>query len=198
MTIKEVTAPMDLKDYSGPFRPDLQYIDFSKEQLVKLMDAWWKIAMQEDTWWHRIVSKAVNEEVAKECNKQMWVKIAPQEIMFMREALGITGNDVESFWKVMQNDIGFSQGLFELEWDLKNKNHGILTIKTCKGYDYYSLRRGEDFCNNYLCKDLETAAFDAYTAAFNPKIKVTDLKLPPRKSPHEPICQWEFKLEDEE
>jgi hypothetical protein len=196
MSVEKATTTDGLADYSGPFNPKLKYADFSKEQLLKLMDAWWRIAMQEDVWYHRIIAEEVNEDVAKECNTQMWVKIAPQEIGFMRQALGITGNDVESFWKVMQNDIGFSQGLFELDFDLKNPNHGILTIKTCRGYDYYSRKRGEDFCNNWLCKDLETKAFGAYTAAFNPKIKVTDLKLPPRKTPNEPICQWEFKLEE--
>jgi hypothetical protein len=30
----------------------------------------------------------------------------------------------------------------------------------------------------------------------NPRIKVTPLKLPPRKSQEEMACQWELKLEE--
>ena len=106
----------DLMGYKGEFRPSLKYADFSKETLLRLLDAWWKIAMQEDVWWHRIVAAKVSPEVAKECNTLMWVKIAKQEIGFMREALGVTDNDVASFWKVIQNDIGFPQGLFDLTY----------------------------------------------------------------------------------
>jgi len=181
-------------DYSGEFRPSLKYADFSKEALLKLMDAWWRIAMQEDVWWHRIVAAKVSPEVAKECNALMWVRIAKQEIRWMREALNVTGDDVASFWKVMQNDIGFPQPMFDLTWDLKSPNHGILTIHRCAGYDFYLQKNGPEFAN-WLCKDLENAAFDAYTHAFNPDIKVSCLKLPPKKSPDEPACQWEFTLE---
>jgi hypothetical protein len=43
--------------------------------------------------------------------------------------------------------------------------------------------------------DLDFRAFDKIARFFNPKMKVTALKLPPRKSKDDVACQWEFKLE---
>ncbi len=186
----------ELIDYSGKFNPSLTYKDFSKEQLLKLMDAWWKIGMQVDVWWNRIVSDNIGFEAAKKCNPLVWVLIAPHEIRCMREALNVTGDDVESFFKVIQNDIGFPQPLFDITWDLKNPKHGIITIHRCGGMDFYtreSQKRGYDM-TQWLCHEYETAAFDAYTHAFNPNIQVKALKLPPKKTPSEPACQWEFTL----
>lgn len=34
--ILEVRSDVDLKDYSGPFEPDLRYTDFSKEYLARM------------------------------------------------------------------------------------------------------------------------------------------------------------------
>ena len=45
----------------------------------------------------------------------------------------------------------------------------------------------------WVCHVVEPQAVAKYLN--NPKIKVTPLKLPPRKSPDEICCQWEFKLE---
>jgi len=178
----------------GKFDPNHKWKDFSKETLLRIMNAWWKIAMQEDIWWNRLVTEKVDEATAKECDKLMWVKIAPQEIQWMKEALNITKDDVESFFKVIQNDIGFPEELFDHEFDLKNPNHGIITVNRCGGWDFYCHNKGQDYAM-WLCHDLEMAAFDAYTHAFNPNIKVTALNLPPKKKPDDPICKWEFVLE---
>lgn len=184
----------ELSDYSGKFNPKLTYDDFSKEQLIRLMNAWWKIGLGIDVWWHNIVEEKVSRELSRDCDTQMWVRIAPQEIALIREALRVTENDVASFWKVIQNDIGFPQGLFDVTWDLKNPNHGILTVHRCQGYEHRLEAKGLEYCH-WMCEVLETAAFDAYTHAFNPNIKVNCLKLPPKKIENEPACQWEFTLE---
>ncbi len=185
----------ELQDYSGPFNPKLTYNDFSKEQLVRLLEAWWKIGLRIDTWWHEIVSEKLGEKLSRDCDTEMWVRIAPEEIAFMRGALNVTENDVASFWKVMQNDLGFPQGLFDVTWDLKNNNHGTITVHRCGGYDSRLDAKGEEYCH-WMCEVLETAAFAGYTAAFNPDIKVDCLKLPPKKNDAEPACQWEFTLDN--
>jgi hypothetical protein len=45
-----------------------------------------------------------------------------------------------------------------------------------------------------VCYKLEQVMLQTYL--MNPKIKVTPLKLPPRKSQEEIACRWEFKMED--
>jgi hypothetical protein len=43
---------------------------------------------------------------------------------------------------------------------------------------------------------VETRLFEIRAKAINPKMKVTPLKLPPRKSKDEIACQWEFRLDE--
>jgi hypothetical protein len=43
---------------------------------------------------------------------------------------------------------------------------------------------------------LERRLFELTAEYFNPKIKVTSLKLPPRKRGSDICCQWEFNLEE--
>jgi hypothetical protein len=46
----------------------------------------------------------------------------------------------------------------------------------------------------WLCHFNEKKLIEKYF--INPKVKVTPLKLPPRKSPDEIACQWEYKIEE--
>lgn len=184
----------ELSDYRGEFDPKMTYNDFSKEQLVRLLYAWWNIGLRIDTLWHQIVSEKVSEKIARECDTEMWVRIAPEEIAFMRDALNVRGNDVASLWKVQQHDIGMPQGLFDLTWDLKNPNHGILTIHRCGGYERRLVFNGEEYCR-WMCEVLDGEGYPGYVKAFNPNMEVRPLKQPPKKNPDEPHCQWEYKLD---
>ena len=66
----------ELKDYSGPFNPDLKFEDFSKDFLLKLMRAWqhaW--IMQEDAWYEAILEKHGPED-ANDIGLKAWVTMA--------------------------------------------------------------------------------------------------------------------------
>ena len=65
----------ELKDYSGPFNPDLKFEDFSKDFLLKLMRAWqhaW--IMQEDAWYEGIKNRW-GAEAANALELETWLKI---------------------------------------------------------------------------------------------------------------------------
>jgi hypothetical protein len=46
-----------------------------------------------------------------------------------------------------------------------------------------------------MCEIIDGKGFEDYAHVFNPKIEVTSLLLPPRKSGDKIACQWELKLE---
>ena len=46
-----------------------------------------------------------------------------------------------------------------------------------------------------MCREMEPKTMGIIAHYFNPEIKVTGLKLPPRKDYSDCCCQWEFKLE---
>jgi hypothetical protein len=83
--------------------------------------------------------------------------------------------------------------MFDISWDLKNNNHGIFTMNRCKAVDYFE-KQGDNRTMLAMC-DLDLKAFGRIALFFNPNMKVTALKLPPRKSKDDIACQFEFKLE---
>ena len=42
----------DMEDYSGPYKHDLQWEDFSKDFLIKLMLAWQKAYLRLNAFWY--------------------------------------------------------------------------------------------------------------------------------------------------
>jgi len=186
------------EEYSRQFEADGQYEDLSKEALLNLMmGPWYKEQMQVESEWHGLVTEKFGFDIAKQMNPLTWVRIAPKAIRWLREATGITGNDVVSFARLVNYDLGFPRPLFDRHWEFKGPNHGILTVDRCRGMEAHqkeSAKRGYDLVR-WLCQEYDPQAFGAYAAAVNPKMKITPLKLPPQR-PGEPACQWEFKIEE--
>jgi hypothetical protein len=108
--------------------------------------------------------------------------------------LNIQGNDVEAFMKWYQFEPAWSQEIYTMEWELKNKNHGIITCVKCPSLEYFE-RKG-DGRELYVCP-MEAKMFKEIVKAFNPNLEVTNLKLPPRESKEEIACKWELKLVQE-
>jgi len=158
----------DLEDYSGEFKPDLNLTDFSKEALVRLLVAASKMYLGADGMWTTVIRKRYGDDVALSCSKEVWDTNWKQEMRRPTEAMNIHGNDIASMFKYFQIDPGFAV-MFDIDYELKDDGkYGLMTVTKCR-----------------------TTA-----RAFNPKIKTTILKMPPRKNKDEIPCQWEFKLEE--
>ena len=187
----------ELQDYSGEFKPDLKMQDFSKDRLVELWRAASRFFVAIDGLWWTFIKEKFGEETANEWDSEIWMREMPLEFNWVRQSGNITGDDVASILKFFQIDPGVN-GVMELECELKNKNHGILTVKSCRPLGYYErhpdsrLQRGE---TPFVCGlDVATVPIVAHMA--DPRIKVNFPKLPPRKSKDEICCQWEFKIEE--
>ena len=186
------------EEYSAQFQANGRYEDLSKEALLNLMTGpWYKEQMQVESEWHQLVVEKMGFEVARQMNPLTWVRIAPKAIRWLRQATGVTGDDVVSFARLLNYDLGFPHPLFDYHWEFKGPNLGILTINRCRGYEAHlkaSEKLGYDLVH-WLCHEYDPQAYGAYATAVNPKMKTTPLKLPPQR-PGEPACQWEFKIEE--
>ncbi len=182
-----------LSDYGGEFNPKVKFEDFSKEFLANYCRVMWQLLMSGSSVWERLVEENAGEEIGRECHVKYWAQLAPMQIPMMRGALNINGDDVASFIKMMQLGVGFVLEMFDISWELKNPNHAIMTVNHCAGLDYFE--SGQPHLVKYICQEVEAAAFDEYVRSFNPNIKITALKIPPRKSPDEIACKWEFRLD---
>ena len=182
----------ELEDLSGPFNPDLKFEDFSKDFLLKLMQVWQYAWLHMAGAWYDAIKKRCGAEVANDCEQEAWVNMAERVNPRYAKVGNIQLNTVVDSLKACQlpldNNIG---GLFPVEYEIKNPNHVILTLRQCLTLTFLEQNAPERIYP--LCHVNETPIMEKYL--INPKIKVTALKLPPRESPDEIACQWEFKLE---
>jgi len=186
----------ELNDYSGPFKPDLTFADFSKDFLLKLMHVWQYAWLQMTEAWYEAVEKRFGQDAANHCEQEAWIRIAERVNPRYAKVANIELNTVVDSMKVLQlpldNMIG---GLYPCDIDIKTPNHVILTVKECRSLQFFEAKRPDRI--SWVCHVHEPVEMAKYTA--NPKIKVTPLKLPPlppqRRGSGEIACQWEFKIE---
>ena len=185
----------ELEDYSGKLNPDLDMHEFSKDALVRLWKSSGKLYVGLDGLWYNLLRERYGEETARELSRLNWQRAAHLEVRRHREALNIWGEDVESCLKFLQVDIGAGGIWPESRCEMKDANHGIITIKRCQSLEYFE-RHGETVLQKHACEVLDLEGFEQAAHFFNPRIKVVPLKLPPRKSKDEIACQWEFTIDE--
>ena len=184
----------ELKDYGKDFVPNVRYEDFSKEFLARLLVEYARCYIMADALWYSAVQEKFGPEVAFAMDYDMWVNKLPQfEAARTLKVLNLKGNDVAEAMKFWQLAPSFPHGMFDYDLDLKNRNHALLTIKNCPALVRFETKEPERI--ESICRVLELASAKSYAKAINPDIVVTMPTMPPRKSPNDICCQFEFKLE---
>ncbi len=181
----------ELVDYSGKFDPKFSYDKFNKEMLLKLLGAYSNYLLRVDGYWYLAVKEKWGNEEALDCDLKVWEKAQIYELKTTTRLFNIQGNDVLTAMKVMQASPW--TWIYDYEMDIKNNNHGILTIKTCP--TLLSLEKEGTGREKPLCQELEPKLMGIIARYFNPAMIVNALSLPPRLDKQGICCQWEFKLE---
>ena len=183
----------ELEDLSGPFNPDLKFEDFSKSFLLRLMRAWQQAWLIMEGSWYDAVKERCGAEVADACNLKAWLSIGervnPRYLKVGNIKLNTVLDSLKALQLPLDNTVG---GIFPVEYEIMNPNHVIATVRKCLSLEYFEREAPERI--HPMCHEIEPSIFAKYL--INPKIKVTALKLPPRKSPDEIACKWEYKLEE--
>ncbi|MBL7119834.1 MAG: hypothetical protein ISS53_04020 [Dehalococcoidia bacterium] len=186
----------ELKDYSGPFRPDLKLTDFSKDLLARAWVETGNLYLMTDGMWGTIIGEKYGEQRAVELDTEMWHRLMPLDILRWKKLLNLGGDDVETVFKFLQ--VHPLLTIYEYQMELKNRGHGILTITRCPTLEYFERHKRTAIMEACCCdpKGLEYQMFQLIAHHFGPKITVTPMRLPPRKGKDEIACQWEFKIEE--
>lgn len=194
----------ELKDYSGPFDPDLRLTDFSKEALIKLLISASKAYLGIDGVWTTLMREKVGDRAAFDYDKEVWFgKALALDIRRTVEPLNIQGNDIATLFKYWQCSPGFAVIYTgpppdfkpHVEFELKSKNHGIMTVRRCFSLEYFE-RHQDGSLQRLACEEIDLPAWEWLAHQFNPKIKFRALKMPPRKSKDDIACQYEFTLDE--
>lgn len=189
---------MELNDLRGPFRPDLKFEDFSKEFLLKLMNVWQFSWLWGHTAWYEWIIDRLNIDEANQAGLAVMTRVAetvnPRYAKLARVELSTVVDSLKIVALPLDNAIG---GLFPVEYEIKNDNHVILTVKQCRNLLGWEKMEDQEEAKkriDFWCGIAEKPILEGYLV--NRKIRVTALRLPPRSSPDEIACQWEFKIDD--
>jgi hypothetical protein len=181
----------ELDDLSGLFNPDLKFTDFSKDFLVKLIGVWQWAWLQMDAAWFDEVKKRYGDKVAWECDLEMWLQVAKRCNPRYAKLANIPMKNVVDSLKLLQLPLDNTMGgIFPVEYDIKNENHAIVTVRKCPALEW--AEREEPVRIVPMCQMNEPQIIQKYIV--NPGIEVKALKLPPRNSKDEVACQWEYRL----
>jgi len=187
------TPVTDLTDYSGEFDPSLKLGDFSKEFVVGLLTAYSDYIRKLDGFWYLKVKDRLGDDEAFACDTSVWEKMYAVEFEMTRRLFRIGGNDVEALTKTFQMSPWMST--YKSEFEMKGPERAVLTVTHCP--TLLALEREGEGREQRICRELEAKLFKLQADFINPEIRVRALKLPPRSSPDEVPCQWEFSLEPE-
>jgi hypothetical protein len=194
----------EAKDYSGEFNPNLRLTDFSKEALIKLLISTSKAYLGVDGLWTTMMRGKVGDRAAFDLDKEMWFsKGLEHDIKRTVEPMNIEGHDIATLFKYWQVCPSFAVAYTgpppdfrpNVHFELKNKNHGIMTVERCFSLEYFE-RHQDGPLQKLACEEIDLPAWEWLAHRFNPNIKVRPLKMPPRKGEDAIACQWELTLED--
>ena len=178
----------ELIDYSGEFDPEFSHDKLSKETLLKLLEAYSQYMHRIDPYWYLSVKDNWGNDAALDCDIRVLEKGKLYEVQLIRNLLNIQGEDVAAVMKYFQ--------VYPLVWirdhiiDIKNDDHALFTLPACT--TLFALEK--EGREKQQCHTVCTRILGYYASLFNPDIKVTPLKLPPRESKDDICCRWEFKL----
>ncbi len=186
-----------LQDNSSEYDPNRKLEDFSVAFLANLAREYARAYLAMDGFWNGAVRQRVGDKEALDCELVVWRRIANYVIPRIARLANIElpVKDVVEAIKVWQIGPDYAApDIYRIRYDIKDNNHAVGTVSYCAALERYERDAPEII--ETLCHVVEVAAAEAQCYALHPRMKMTPLKLPPRKSPDEIACQWEFKIEE--
>ncbi len=180
----------EMNDYSGEFKSDLAFKDFSPEFLERLLQLYGKLYIAIDGFWYLGVKEHVDNETALKVDLWAWDKSTRYELKKLTALAGIQGDGIDALFKLLQI-VPWMQ-ITEHKTEMESPKKGLLTVTRCATLE--ALEREGLGREKEICSTVDAAVFRSYAAFFNPNIKVEPLAIPPRADRDGICCQWEFTL----
>jgi hypothetical protein len=188
----------ELKDYCGDYNPNIKFEDFSKDALIRLIQAYQINFIGYMGMWNTYNREHMSIEDAWDKDASVYEKsVGKFEIPMVCQAMKIEGDTVADMLKYFQMcPDGAREGLYEFTTELINEDHAILTFTRCPSLFYFEKKKSDIdikcLCGPGGCED---RAFTEICRVFNPKMTCKALKIPPRESVDDICCKWEFKID---
>lgn len=179
-----------MQDYSGAFRSDFRFSDFSPEFLSNLLSFYGKSYIAIDGFWYLGVKENVDNEAALKVDLWAWERATRFELKRLPALAGISGDGIDAVFKFLQLVPWMNVTEYRLE--LESPKRGLMTVTKCSILE--ALEREGQGREKDICRLVDGAVLRKYATHFNPAMRVEPLFLPPREKKDGLCCQWEFTL----
>jgi hypothetical protein len=184
----EVTALDNKKPGSAA---DLKLENLSRGELIDLVKLSSRMILALDGFWYLSVKDIAGNEKALNVDNWVWEKVMKFYVDELAKLLNVRGRDIADYMKVMGPR---PEGLvLEERVEVLNRNDAIRTVTHCP--TIVAMEKEGEGRDAIHCDAACAQMRGKHSKLFNPAIKVTCLKKPPRKSKDDAFCQFEYKIE---
>ena len=188
----KVDPNIELEDYSGPFKPDLRFTDFSKKQLGRMYSLAHHYNYRITRAYREYIREVWGPEVLSEVLEAVWGNALVNDTHnFTTETMNIKGQDLEAFMKAWQIDLNSQPGdYFDVTFEMPSKDRGGVTYNRCPVVEEYEAKGQTDELHS-VCMSMCLPAIKSMAKLYNEDIELNVLAMPPRKSKDHICCKFE-------
>ena len=170
---------------------DSKLESLSRGELIDLVKLSSRMILALDGFWYLSVKELAGNDKALDRDNWVWDKVMKFYLSELARLLGVQGRDVADYMKVMGPR---PEGLvLEEKVEVLNRNDAIRTVTHCP--TIAALEKEGEGRDAVHCSATCSAMRVKHSKLFNPAIKVTCLKIPPRKSKDDIFCQFEYRIQ---
>lgn len=178
-----------LSDYSGEFRPELRFEDFSREFLLKLIRNWQWAWMQLDSAFFEQFVMRNDLGKAFDMDMAMWLRVATRVNPVFTEVARFSVDNVVDCHKALQLPLDNTMGeLWSTSISFIDEYESIHEVNQCPALDWIEDHVPERI--EGLCQ-LDLQVIERYKISMD--VALTPERLPPRQNKTDKPCALKFK-----
>lgn len=170
---------------------EVDFDSLPRETLLKLLKLYSRLFLALDGFWFLAAKEKYGYDAALELDIKAWDGYFPYEAKKIREAMDIKDTSIQGIVDTLKYSALVPCMVHEIPEVSEKK--GIFALYGCP-----SLLAMEKAGYPPTCEPAGTVVFDKYAKAINSKAKARFLDGPPRKSPQDVSCKWEFAILEED
>lgn len=170
---------------------DVKLEGLTRQELVDLVKLSSRMILALDGFWYLSVKDLGGNDRALEVDNRVWEKVMKFYVDELARLLGVEGRDVADYMKVMQPR---PEGLvLEETVELRSRNDAVRSVTYCP--TIVAMEKEGQGRDAIHCMAACARMREKHTSLFNPAIRVTCLKKPPRQGKDDIFCQFQYRIE---
>ncbi|MEH6580504.1 MAG: hypothetical protein V7754_01115 [Halioglobus sp.] len=181
----------EMNDYSGAFKPDLDFGDFSREFLLELVKNWqWAWMHLDHAFFEQFILRN-DLDKAFEMDMAMWLRVATRVNPVFAKIARIPVDNVVDCQKAFQLPLDNTMGeLWSTSIKFVDEYESVHEVNQCPALDWIEDHAPDRIIG--LC-ELDRKVIERYK--INMDVELTPVRLPPRASKEHKPCAWKLKKE---